>query len=76
MENDQDRINRFVDLRKDTDLTQAEMAEQLGYYTTTYARWEHNPMQIKLQDLINIAKYHNVSLDYLAGLTNDKRKYW
>ena len=69
-------VNRLVDLRKDLDLSQADLAKQLGYYTTTYARWEHNPMQIKLQDLINLAEYHNVSLDYLAGLTNDKSKKW
>ncbi|MCH5200960.1 MAG: helix-turn-helix transcriptional regulator [Oscillospiraceae bacterium] len=69
-------VNRLADLRKDLDLSQAELAKQLGYYTTTYARWEHNPMQVKLQDLINLAEYHNVSLDYLAGLTNDKSKKW
>lgn len=66
-------INRLVDLRKDLDMSQVEIAKNLGYHTTTYARWEHNPMQMKLQDLINLAKYHNVSLDYIAGLTNDKR---
>ena len=69
-------VNRLVDLRKDLDLSQVELAKQLGYHTTTYARWEHNPMQVKMQDLINLAKYHNVSLDYIAGLTNDKSKKW
>lgn len=67
------KVNRIVDLRKDLDLSQVEIAKRLGYHTTTYARWEHNPMQIKLQDLINLANYHKVSLDYIAGLTNDKR---
>lgn len=70
MENE--KINRIVDLRKDLDLSQAEIAKKLGYHTTTYARWEHNPMQMKLQDLINLAQFHNVSLDYIAGLTNNK----
>lgn len=65
--------NRIIDLRKDLDLTQEQIAKKLGYYTTTYARWEKNPMQMKLSDLINLAKFHNVSLDYIAGLTNDKR---
>lgn len=66
-------INRIVDLRKDLDLTQEQIAKKLGYHTTTYARWEHNPLQMKLNDLINLAKFHNVSLDYIAGLTNDKQ---
>lgn len=69
-------VNRLFDLRRDLDLSQADLAKQLGYHTTTYARWEHNPMQMKLQDLINLARYHNVSLDYLAGLTSDKSKKW
>lgn len=65
--------NRIIDLRKDLDLTQEQIAKKLGYHTTTYARWEHNPLQMKLNDLINLAKFHSVSLDYIAGLTNDKR---
>lgn len=65
--------NRIIDLRKDLDLTQEQIAKKLGYYTTTYARWEKNPLQMKLDDLINLARFHNVSLDYIAGLTNDKR---
>lgn len=64
--------NRIIDLRKDLDLTQEQIAKKLGYHTTTYARWEHNPLQMKLNDLINLAKFHNVSLDYIAGLTNNK----
>ena len=65
--------NRIIDLRKDLDLTQEQIAKKLGYYTTTYARWEKNPLQMKLGDLINLANFHNVSIDYIAGLTNDKR---
>jgi len=26
--------------------------------------------------MITLAKYYNVSLDYLSGLTNKKDKYW
>ncbi len=29
-----------------------------------------------IKTYIELAKYYNVSLDYLAGLTNDKRKFW
>lgn len=65
--------NRIIDLRKDLDLTQEQIAKKLGYYTTTYARWEKNPLQMKLNDLINLARFHDVSIDYIAGLTNDKR---
>lgn len=68
-----DYINRLKDLRADKDKTQKEVAKDLRQHTTTYARWKQNPLQIKLADLIMIAKYYNTSLDYIAGLTNEKR---
>jgi transcriptional regulator with XRE-family HTH domain len=69
-------LNRIRDLRQDKDLTQAQLATILKIHTTTYARWEQNNMQMKFPDIIKIAKFYNVSIDYIAGLTNDKRKYW
>lgn len=66
------RINRLRDLREDMDLTQKQLAERLGYHTTTYQRWEENVHSIKLEDAINIANFYNVSLDYIAGRTNCK----
>lgn len=61
---------RIKDLRKDSDMTQAELAEKLGLYTTTYARYERGEQEIPLYIAVEIAKIHNVSLDYLAGLIN------
>lgn len=69
-------INRLKDLRIDTDKTQEQLAQELGLHTTTYARWEQNPMSLKLPSLLMLAKHYNVSIDYIAGLTNDKRKFW
>lgn len=67
-------INRLKDLREDMDLSQEQLAKLLGYHTTTYARWEQKYHNIKLIDAIRIAEFYNVSLDYLAGLTNEPRK--
>lgn len=69
-------LNRIRDLRQDMDLTQAQLANILNIHTTTYARWEQNNMQMKFPDIIKIAKFYDVSIDYIAGLTNDKRKFW
>ena len=63
--------NRIRDLREDKDLTQKEVAAMLGYHTTTYQRWEESIHSIKLIDAINIAEFYGVSLDYLAGRTNN-----
>lgn len=69
-------LNRIRDLRQDMDLTQTQLANILNIHTTTYARWEQNNMQMKFPDIIKIAKFYDVSIDYIAGLTNDKRKFW
>lgn len=66
-------INRLRDMRSDIDKTQKEVAEDLKLHTTTYARWEQNPLQIKLADLIMLAEYYKSSIDYIAGLTDEKR---
>ena len=63
--------NRIKELRESKHLTQKEAAEALGYHTTTYARWEQEVHQIKLIDAINIAKFYNVSIDYIAELTDN-----
>ena len=55
-------------------LSQKVFAELMGYYETTYQRWEEGVTEIKLKDAINIAVKLNVSLDYLAGLIDEPRK--
>ena len=59
---------RIKDLRDDKDISQKNMAEKLGLYTTTYARYERGEQEIPLHIAVELAKFHNVSLDYIAGL--------
>ena len=63
---------RIRDLREDADLSQKQLAEILHMHKTTYARYETGEREIPLAVAIRLAKYHKVSLDYLAGLTNHK----
>ena len=63
---------RMRDLREDADLSQKQLAEILHMHKTTYARYETGEREIPLAVAIRLAKYHKVSLDYLAGLTNHK----
>jgi transcriptional regulator with XRE-family HTH domain len=65
---------RMLDLRKDRDMSQRQVAEALGLYTTTYARYERGEQEVPFCIAIALAKFYNVSLDYLAGLTNEPRK--
>ncbi|MEY8383211.1 helix-turn-helix transcriptional regulator [Christensenellaceae bacterium 44-20] len=67
------RYRRIRDLREDADLSQRQLAKELGMYKTTYANYERGEREIPLNVAIRLAKYYGVSLDYLAGLTNERK---
>ena len=62
-------------LREDSDLTQQEIATVLGTSQTMYARYERGANELQIRNLIVLAKYYDVSTDYLLGLTNKKSKF-
>lgn len=62
---------RLRDLREDNDKTQKEIAEFLNIGTTQYRRWEVGEHKIPAEVIVKIAKYYNVSTDYILGITND-----
>lgn len=64
--------NRIKDLREDANLSQKQIAELLHMHKTTYARYETGEREIPLNIAILLAKFHNVSLDYIAGLAQRK----
>lgn len=67
---------RIRDLREDKDKTQQEIADYLEKGLTTYRRWETGEREIPVHIIIQLAKYYNVSLDYLVGLTNNSKPNW
>ena len=67
---------RIKDLREDRDLTQKAVAEKLGLYTTTYQRYERGEREIPFDLAIALAKFYNVSLDFLAGLIAEVRRLY
>lgn len=63
---------RIRDLREDTDRKQLEVATILGITTQQYSLYERGDREIPFHHAITLAKFYNVSLDYIAGLTNKK----
>ena len=52
-------------------LTQEDTAHQLGFRYSTYCRYEHGGTEPTISDAARIADFFNVSLDYLAGRTDE-----
>ncbi len=65
---------RLRDLREDSDLTQREVAELIQTTQQVYSEYEKGIREIPLYKAIILAKHYNVSLDYITGLTDEKRK--
>ena len=64
---------RLRDLREDHDLTQNELVEKLHMHKTTYTNYEQGKRDLPLSIAIKLAKFYNVSLDYLAGLSSSEK---
>lgn len=62
---------RLRDLREDHDLTQTQLVEKLNMHKTTYTNYEQGKRDLPLSVAIKIARFYNVSLDYLAELENE-----
>ena len=65
---------RLRDLREDQDKTQEEIAALLGIQQTQYSRYERGDRELPMHHFLTLARYYNVSLDYLAGLIDTPRK--
>jgi transcriptional regulator with XRE-family HTH domain len=66
---------RIRDLREDADKTQIDLAKYLKTTAQYYGKYEKGEREIPFIRAIQLAKYYNVSLDYLAGITNFKHGY-
>lgn len=65
---------RLKDLREDADKSQEEIARIIGTSQSYYAQYENGKRPIPLERMIALAKYYNVSLDYLAGLIDTPKR--
>ena len=63
---------RIRDLREDKDLSQREMGEILSCSQRIYSNYERGEVDIPTEILIKLADFHNVSVDYILGRTNNK----
>lgn len=58
---------RLKELRQSVNLNQREMAEVFNVSKSTYNYWEQGKIEIDFKNLMLIADYFNVSVDYLLG---------
>ena len=69
------KYQRIRNLREDKDMNQTQMARELNINQRTYSRYENADSMMLLDILVQIADYHNVSVDYLLERTDVQRRY-
>lgn len=67
---------KLKNLREDRDLKQREIAKLIKTTQSYYSQLENGQKMITIDRLIKLAKFYNVSTDYILGLTNSKKKEW
>lgn len=66
---------RIRELREDQDKKQLELANYLHIKPNTYSDYERGKISVPIEQLVRIADFYQVSLDYLVGRTDVREPY-
>lgn len=66
---------RLRDIREDRDLTQAELGKIINKSQQGYNHIEAGRAELKIDDLIKLCQFYNLSADYIIGLIDAPKKY-
>lgn len=68
-------IERLKEIREDKDYKQSDIAKVLNTTQQQYSKYELGLQVIPVERLVKLAKFYNTSVDYLIGLTNERKPY-
>ena len=66
---------RIRNVREDHDLTQTEVGKLLDKSQQGYNHIEAGRAELKIDDLIKLCKFYDLSADYLIGLVDKPKSY-
>lgn len=66
---------RIREIREDHSLTQQQVADLLHIGQRTYSDYESGKTRIPIDSIMILAKYYNVSMDYITGASNIISEY-
>lgn len=59
---------RLKELREERGLSTFQLGKEVGFSNASISRWENEDRVPNIEVLVALAKYFNVSTDYLCGL--------
>ena len=66
---------RIRSLREDCDKSQSDIAALLKVGQKTYSDYELGKTRIPVDSLIALAKYYDVSMDYISGISDIRKSF-
>ena len=70
-----DYRTRLRNIREDRDLTQADIGRLLNKSQQGYNHIETGRAELKIEDLVKLCRFYNLSADYMIGLSDKKSSY-
>lgn len=69
------KLSRIRELRKERGYTQVKMQMLTGIDQSTYSKIERGERYLSFEQCKRVAQALHTSMDYLAGLTDEKKPY-
>ncbi len=66
-----DYVDKLTELRIDNDIEQWQIAELLNVQQSAISKYEKKKTRYKIEDVIKLCRFYQVSADWLLGLTDD-----
>ena len=63
-----DYRQRLREIREDRDLSQADVGKVINKSQQGYSHIENGRAELKIDDLIRLCRFYNLSSDYIIGL--------
>ena len=70
-----DYTEQIRSLREDSDLHPTTVARIINVAQTTYSDYENGKVRIPIDCLINLARFYDVDLNYITGISKIKRHF-
>lgn len=61
-------------LREDSNLTQKEVGAVINKSQQGYSHIEDGRAELKIDDLIKLCRFYNVSADYFIGISDNRKR--
>lgn len=68
-------FERIRNIREDRDIRQRQVAEYLNVSQNTYSQYENGVISLSAETAVRLAEFYGTSVDYLLGLTDEKKPY-